>query len=79
MDPLIHYLQEGTQSEDKAKVRKLKYWSALFMVLDRKLYKWAHLMPLYFLHPSKAGFAFREIYEGICKNMGGCALAYKIL
>lgn len=41
MDILVHYLQEGTLLEDKAKARKLKYRSTLFLVFDGKLYKQA--------------------------------------
>lgn len=39
MDPIIHYLQEGTLLKDAAEARKLRHQSTLFEVVDGKLYK----------------------------------------
>lgn len=81
IDPIICYLQEGVLLEDKVDAKKLRHRSALFMVVDGKLYIRAYSMPLlHCIHSLEANFALQDVHEGIYGgHVGGYALAYKIM
>ena len=81
MDPIIHYLNTRTLSDNDLATRKVKHQVSHYVMLDKKLYKRSYTFPLpRCLPPSKVDNALREVHEGIYDNhLGGRALSYKIL
>ena len=69
MAPIISYLKDGTLPEWKDEVRKLRVWSARYVLLNDALYKRGFSQPyLRCLSPNEANYVLREVHERACKN-----------
>ena len=69
MAPIISYLKNGTLLEGKDEARKLKVWSARYVLLNDALYKRGFSQPyLRCLSPDDANYVLREVHEGACGN-----------
>ena len=81
MNPIVTYLKNGEQPEDKTKAQILQLKATHYVLYDDKLYKKGCSMSLLkCATPSEAKYIVREIYEGTCGNhAGGQSLAFKAL
>ena len=81
MTPIISYLKDGSLPEGKDKARKLKVWSARYVLLNEVLYKRGFSQPyLRCLSPYEANYMLREVHEGACGNhLGARSLIHKVV
>lgn len=81
MTPYLNYLFDGILPLDRMLVKKIKYRSLNFVLIDRDLYRRAYSSPLLrFLVPSEAEYVLLEVDEEICgDHMAAKALTYKVL
>ena len=81
MTPITKYLEEGTLPTDLVEARKLKVWSARFVLIQGILYKRGFSLPyLRYLDKPETEYVMREVHEGICGNhSGACSLVHKLV
>ncbi|KAI0529371.1 hypothetical protein KFK09_001920 [Dendrobium nobile] len=81
IDLILSFLQDGILPEEPMVVTKLRRQASNFTIIGGEFYKRAFTGPyLKCLSPSKADYALREVHSGVCgENLGGRALAYKIM
>ena len=78
---MISYLKNGTLSNKKDAVRKLKIQASRFILIKDVLYKRGFSCPyLRCLVPEEAEYVMREIHKGICGNHSGArSLMHKLI
>ena len=78
---MISYLKNGTLSNKKDAVRKLKIQASRFILIKDVLYKRGFSCPyLRCLVPKEAEYVMREIHKGICGNHSGArSLMHKLI
>ena len=78
---MISYLKNGTLSNKKDAVRKLKIQASRFILIKDVLYKRGFSCPyLRCLVPEEAEYIMREIHKGICGNHSGArSLMHKLI
>ena len=81
MAPIISYLKDGTLPEGKDEARKLRVWSARYVLLNDALYKRGFSQPyLRCLSPDEANYVLREVHKGACGNHSGArSLIHKVV
>ena len=81
MTPIISYLKDGRQPEEKDEARKLRVRSARYVLMNEVLYKRVFSQPyLRCLAPHKANYVLREVHEGACGNHSGAkSLVHKVV
>ena len=63
MDPIVAYLKNGKQPENKTEARVLRLKVVCYVIYDDKLYRRGYSMPfLKCVVPSTVGYIMREIY-----------------
>ena len=66
---IISYLKEGSLPKGKDVARRLRVWSARYVLLNDVLYKRGFSQPyLRCLSPNEANYVLREVHEGACGN-----------
>ena len=78
---IISYLKDGILLEGKDEARKLRVWSARYVLLNDALYKRGFSQPyLRYLSPDEANYVLREVHEGACGNHSGAkSLIHKVV
>ena len=78
---MISYLKNGTLSNKKDAVRKLKIQASRFILIKDVLYKRGFSCPyLRCLVPEEAEYVMREIHKGIYGNHSGArSLVHKLI
>nr|GEW00146.1 reverse transcriptase domain-containing protein [Tanacetum cinerariifolium] len=72
MTLIVDYLNEGTLSKDKTKVRKLHLKARQYKLMEGSLYRQSFLTPwLRCVRPLQAEYVIREIHEGSCSMHAG--------
>ena len=81
MDPIVHYLNNSKELEDKNQARKLQIKVARYTLLDGGLYKNSFSGPLLrCVTKEKYEVMLKSIHLGVCGNhSGGRSLAHKAL
>ncbi|CAL2254436.1 unnamed protein product [Prunus armeniaca] len=81
MDPILQFLQNQTLPADPAEVRRVRYSSARYLLINVTLYKRGFSLPyLRCLTPEEGHYVLREIHEGICGNhLGAWSVAHKTI
>ena len=81
MDPIIDYLRNSKELEDKSQVRKLRIKAARYTLLDEVLYKKSFFGPLLRCVTKEESKAIlNSIHSGVRGNhSGGRSLAHKAL
>ena len=72
MTVIISYLKDGILPKGKDETRRLRVWSARYVLLNDALYKRGFSQPyLRCLSPDEANYVLREVHEGACGNHSG--------
>ncbi|KAL2485995.1 RNA-directed DNA polymerase [Abeliophyllum distichum] len=81
IDSIVDYIVDNKLPDNPAEAKRLKARTAMFTVIDKKLYKRGFSAPyLKCLSPTEAQEVLYEIHSGICGNhQGASALAFKAL
>ena len=81
MDLIISYLRDGKFPDDKLEVKRLRFKSARYTILQGMLYKrGCTAFYLRCLDSEEVYYVMQEIHESICENHScGRALAHKII
>ena len=81
MDPIVDYLKNIKELEDKNQARKLRIKAARYTLLDEGLYKTSFSGPLLrCITKEKSEVVLKLIHLGVCGNhSGGRSLAHKAL
>ena len=69
IDPIFEFIAEETTLKDKNEVRRIRYQSNRYVILNGKLYRRGYAMP-YFkcLRLDEAEYVMRKIHKGFCGN-----------
>ena len=66
---IILYLKDGILLEGKDEARRLRVWSARYVLLNDALYKRGFSQPyLRCLSPDEANYVLREVHSGACET-----------
>jgi hypothetical protein len=78
---VVQYLRNGSLPEDKLLSRKVKIYSARYVLIGGVLYRRGYTEPLLkCLMNSEAEYGLKEIHEGVCGNHSGSRmLAHKAM
>ena len=69
MTPIISYLKDKSLPEGKDKARRLRIWSARYVLLNDVLYKRSFSQPyLRCLSLDEANYVLKEVHERACEN-----------
>ena len=72
MAPIVSYLKDGILPEGKDEARRLRVWSARYVILNDALYKRGFSQPyLRCLSSDETNYVLREIHEGAYGNYSG--------
>ncbi len=79
MDPIINYLKNCKEPDDKNQARKLRVKAARYTLLDEVLYKKSFSEPLLrCITKEKSEAVLKSIHSRVCGNhLGGRSLAHK--